>query len=833
MTDATLKAKVTADIAQFTSGMQDMRDAIDRMSGGAVSSGARLIGAFAAVAAAAIAVTAAAGRQAEELSQLSAMTGIGTETLQRYEVLLGRTGLTAQDLTVMMRTLSQNLEQARVGTGQSADRFRQLGIDIRTVTDTDDLIRRVATSVSHFANGTEKAAIVADLLGRGGLKFIPAFEGGAAAIDRAAGASARLGAELSAIQLDVLGRVDDQFDDLSLASKRFNQQLGALLAPSVDLLVSGLTHLLSVGSKVFQSLDTAADTLAIRFTHVGLALKEIGGTLFSIDALSAGAWQKTLTNLKLIDAEAVKLIARRRELAELGSPADTRAKPPQLADSGKLAEQAQAQADAVLKFSQSLFANQAALAQANLQNFQAHLDAKKRLSVASEVEIAQQGAQAVDDLSAFTTDSLQRQISNYAKFYQQKSALFATDTAGQAAKQKFELESSQQIASLLNQLEVAQVKSDTARVQSSLRTAEAIRQSQAQVLDDAVEKMKVLDEAQQALFKSESGLIGAATAVRQQRFALIDAEAARQRLAINQNIADEERRAQALLNLDTQVDTRRRQTVQQFPTFFEQQMGAIVASNTFSMGQMVSTWSSGIANMIVHGGNLKAVWEQTQVALVQAALNAGVQQLALLALRTAQELGIVTAGETAKTVATTTGAAARTAITQTEATAQVGIMTGANTAILAMFGSVAAALKTLFVSVLVPAVIATGKFIMGVLSSIAAAMKATIFGIPVGVAILAGIIAIGIALAATGNIPGLAEGGIVMRPTLALIGEGGPEAVVPLSRGRGVGIGAGGGITIVVTGNTLLGDDAAMAKKLAAIILKASPGVLRRQAVGT
>jgi TP901 family phage tail tape measure protein len=42
-----------------------------------------------------------------------------------------------------------------------------------------------------------------------------------------------------------------------------------------------------------------------------------------------------------------------------------------------------------------------------------------------------------------------------------------------------------------------------------------------------------------------------------------------------------------------------------------------------------------------------------------------------------------------------------------------------------------------------------------------------------------------------GGLPALAEGGIVMGPTLALIGEAGPEAVVPLSRGMG------GGQTIV------------------------------------
>lgn len=60
---------------------------------------------------------------------------------------------------------------------------------------------------------------------------------------------------------------------------------------------------------------------------------------------------------------------------------------------------------------------------------------------------------------------------------------------------------------------------------------------------------------------------------------------------------------------------------------------------------------------------------------------------------------------------------------------------------------------------------------------------------------------IGSAIQRGAQITGLQEGGIVRRPTVALIGEGGPEAVVPLGRG------GFGGITINVTGNTLFSDD--------------------------
>jgi hypothetical protein len=50
----------------------------------------------------------------------------------------------------------------------------------------------------------------------------------------------------------------------------------------------------------------------------------------------------------------------------------------------------------------------------------------------------------------------------------------------------------------------------------------------------------------------------------------------------------------------------------------------------------------------------------------------------------------------------------------------------------------------------------------------------------------------------SGRVPGLAEGGIVTRPTLAMVGEGGePEAVIPLSK---MGQFGGGGVNITING---------------------------------
>jgi len=77
------------------------------------------------------------------------------------------------------------------------------------------------------------------------------------------------------------------------------------------------------------------------------------------------------------------------------------------------------------------------------------------------------------------------------------------------------------------------------------------------------------------------------------------------------------------------------------------------------------------------------------------------------------------------------------------------------------------------------------------------------------------------------EIPYLAKGGIVRSPTLAMVGEKGPEAVIPLGRG-GAGMGVTVNINFPARGTVLLGDDMA-ARKLAQALTPLIRQALRGQ----
>ena len=700
-------------------GVNRALEAFEGLAKGGAASAGIMAGAMAGLAVAAGAMALGAATNAEQLEQLSAKLGIGTDALQSYQVLLNRVHLSGDDLTRVFKTLSVNLEQARTVGGTAADRFRQLGIDIRTVTSSEDLLRKLADSTSQFANGSEKAAAMAHLMGKTALNFIPAFEGGAAAIDAAAKASESLGATMSTTQVGILVALDHSVSDLTLSWGRFKDQLGAFVAPAVMLVTQALTYLVAKAADLLQVLDTFFNRLE------GVASK--------------------------------------------GDVKDTRAAPPPLVDTARISAHAQTLADAQLKAAEGVAKGEMALNAARTANYLATLTQIKTLSIGTELEIARQHEAAERDMAAQTVAGVVKQMEVYQKFIQTKSALFTSDQKGVEERKKFEIESNAKLIELVNQLQVANVKASTTAVQSATLVAAAVRGQEVQALQDEIDKYKALDAVQQEFYHAESLSIGAADAMRRVRFALLDAEAAKERMVVTQTIADETRRANELMNIDERVDASRRKTMREFPTFFGRQMQDLAKSNAFSMAQIVGSWTNGLATILVKGGDFKAIWQQTQIAVVQSGLNTAVQFVAQQALA---------------------------------ATATQGIWAAATTAIQGMFISVGVAVRAFFVETLWPMLVSFGETIVEVLIAVADAIGLTGWGIPIAIGIIAAVAVLAAVL--SGGLK-FADGGIVTGPTRAIIGEGGSsEAVIPLnSRGaafmqQALGVGGGGNQTIVL-----------------------------------
>lgn len=767
--------------------------------GGAVAAGI-LAGGVLAAAGAATALVESAGRQAEVLEQTSQKTGIAVTTLQSWTVAMAQSGLGMDSLTRGVKTLSDQIVQSRNPNSQAAEKFAELGL---TATSVDGVLEQLADRFDMMPDGADKTRIAVELFGKAGQDLIPILNRGSAGFRESMEQSKALGAVLSTETVKALSTADDAFDTLGVATKAASYQLAGLMAPAVTAVTESLTKGIGVVATFFGALNEGSkggeNTIQFLKTLNPL-IQKLGGPGFNVEAMEKQAKDMAAfgeATKQLHDEMIAKLEAEGRVQEDMGKRI--------LVDN--LTKWRAITAE--MKAQEQLGRNVNAIAEAD----------RKERNAAFARELQQQ--EEVNNLQ-FAPATLSDGMKAHEAAVENLIRLMPELNHHEAALQV-----------LLNQ----QVAHD------AIVSATAAYKDRNKELELGVEYARADFQQQQSWYQQAPGLIGQAALAREKGFDLLLAENDLRRQMIDETIFDEDRKNVAILALDVDLNAKRRQIIQQFPTFWEQQLQAIVASNAFSISSIMSSFNQATAMWIQGKGTFDDFIQQTQTTLIQSTLQATEQWLAQLALAQLRELGLIETQEAAKTALKVTGDASRVASNATADAAIVASNTTAASASATIWGAsfasvmgaielLGTAVKAFFVETLWPMIVEFATSVVGVLEAIASALGlSALFG-NVG-----GIFAAGVLLAAVAGITAavamgaFASGGIVTGPTLGLMGEAGsPEAAIPLNdRGAafmqktmGLG-GAGGNIHVEMRIDS---------KKIGEAILPALPGAYKLHARG-
>ena len=110
------------------------------------------------------------GEFADELLDLSEMTGLSTDSLQEWQNVARTAGVNSDALAKATQSLARRLGDVLNGTGRAGEAFQQLGLSSQWVRenmgDTDKVMQTVIGRLSSMTPGLERASVAGDIFGR-------------------------------------------------------------------------------------------------------------------------------------------------------------------------------------------------------------------------------------------------------------------------------------------------------------------------------------------------------------------------------------------------------------------------------------------------------------------------------------------------------------------------------------------------------------------------------------------------------------------------------------------------------------------------------------------
>lgn len=269
---------------------------------------------LAAGAAAAAAAFKATTNRMDELSKAAARASLPTEDFSRLAYAADLADVSMQDLQGAFGRLAKAQADALSGTGEQADAFRALGIEVKnadgSLRNTGDVFREFADKFQQFQGSPEIVAVGMRLFGRSFQNLIPLLKDGAAGLREAGEEADAFGVTLSTQAGQNAERFNDNLTRLAASARGLAMSLTAELLPTLNDLIERFLSARAAGIGFADALDIAANIKGF-----GTLDEKIAEVQRRLNDAQSGKWTGIFgTDVKGLQAELEKLLALKNRL---------------------------------------------------------------------------------------------------------------------------------------------------------------------------------------------------------------------------------------------------------------------------------------------------------------------------------------------------------------------------------------------------------------------------------------------------------------------------------------------------------------------------------------
>lgn len=213
----------------------------------------------------------------DELDELSARTGVSTQSLTELGLAMKLAGVETADFETALRKSNSTIADAGRGSKEANAALAAVGLTFEDLAglDPEGQFLAIGKAIDRLGNSTAKSAAAQDLFGRSAAKMFPLFQQGAKGIDDARAASTALGLTFTDSEIQQAVRLADAFDVLGSVTRRTFDAIGSAVAPIVSEVTESITNLVAGVNRWIQANPGAVQSAL----QIGAAIAGVGAAV--------------------------------------------------------------------------------------------------------------------------------------------------------------------------------------------------------------------------------------------------------------------------------------------------------------------------------------------------------------------------------------------------------------------------------------------------------------------------------------------------------------------------------------------------------------------------
>lgn len=299
-----LSATLRLDSKEYEKGLTDseskakafggkLKSALKIGAGAAVATTTAIVGVGAALKKG-ITATSAYGDKVDKMSQ---KIGISSDAYQKWDYVMARAGGNVDSLKMGMKTLSQQAEK-------NSDAFQKLGISQEEVANSsqEELFEKTVRGLAGMEQGTERAALASQLLGRAGADMGPLLNGGTEAIDEQMKIAEEYGMIMPKEAVAASAAFEDSMTTMQMTATGLRNRLMGQLLPAATKVTDGLALLFKGDMKGADKVGEGVQEIADKIMQALPKIMQVGGKILG------GIANAIIQNLPQLTNTAVQIV---------------------------------------------------------------------------------------------------------------------------------------------------------------------------------------------------------------------------------------------------------------------------------------------------------------------------------------------------------------------------------------------------------------------------------------------------------------------------------------------------------------------------------------------